>query len=478
MYSSADADDLRVAELLGRRPTGRYEVVVRRRDGDPVVIRNHPLLDDGTPMPTRYWLVGANESAMVGRLESDGGVARAEAAVPPDEVAATHRRHAAERDAAMPGSHDGPRPSGGVGGTREGVKCLHAHLASWLARGDDPVGAWTAAQLGVVRDDYDVAPIPGVAAAQTPGNLAVATAARPVAAIDVGTNSTNLLVVAGDGTELLREFSTTRLGRGVASSGVLDGGAIDDTVACLARYRSLAASLGAGDPVVAATEACRRAANAAAFLDRAAVACGTRPEVLDPAREAALTWRGALGRLPSVDGPTLLVDVGGGSTEVAFGGADPVLTASLAHGAVTVTEAELQHDPPRPEELLNAIGHASDFAEDLARQHPELLGAGRAVGVAGTVATMAALDLGRFDPASIHGHVLSRGAVEDAFRAIATEAIDDRRHNPGLPSDRADIVVGGCCLLLGVMRKLRIEELTVSLGNVLDGLVMEQLRAR
>ena len=477
MPSSADADDRRVAELLGRRPSGRYEVVIRRRDGDPVVIRNHPLLDDGTPMPTRYWLVGADESAMVGRLESDGGVARAEAAVPPDEVAAAHRRHAAERDAALPGSHDGPRPSGGVGGTREGVKCLHAHLASWLAGGDDPVGAWTASQLGIVRGDYDLAPLRHGAAAQPPGGGSAPTAG-PVAAVDVGTNSTNLLVVAGDGTELLREVSTTRLGRGVAASGALDDGAIDDTIACLARYRSMAASLGAGPLVVAATEACRRAANAAAFLDRAEAACGTRPVVLEPSREAALTWRGALGRLPAIDGTSLLVDVGGGSTEVAFGVTDPVLTASLAHGAVTVTEAELRHDPPRPEELLNAIGHASDFAEDLARQHPELLGAQRAVGVAGTVATMAALDLGRFDPASIHGHVLSRAAVEDAFRAIATEAIDDRRHNPGLHPDRADIVVGGCCLLLGVMRKLRIEALTVSLGNVLDGLVMEQLRAR
>jgi len=240
VHSSADADDRRVAELLGRRPTGRYEVVVRRRDGDPVVIRNHPLLADGTPMPTRYWLVGANESAMVGRLESDGGVARAEAAVPCDEVAAAHRRHAAERDAAVPASHGGPRPSGGVGGTREGVKCLHAHLASWLARGDDPVGAWTASQLGVVRGDYDIAP----------STDATPPVARPVAAIDVGTNSTNLLVVAGDGSELLREFTTTRLGRGVASSGALDDGAIDDTVACLARYRSLATALGADDPVV------------------------------------------------------------------------------------------------------------------------------------------------------------------------------------------------------------------------------------
>ena len=478
MPSSADADDRRVAELLGRRPVGRYEVVVRRRDGDPVVIRNHPLLDDGTPMPTRYWLVGATESAMVGRLESDGGVVLAETAVPPSDIAAAHRRHAAERDAAVPPTHGGPRPSGGVGGTREGVKCLHAHLASWLASGDDPVGAWTASQLGFVRGDYDIASVLHSGSVQPRSNDDGAPDARPLAAIDIGTNSTNLLVVDADGTELLREVSTTRLGRGVATSGVLDERAIDDTVACLARYRSLASALGAGAPIVAATEACRRATNAAAFLDRAAVACDTRPEVLDPVREAALTWRGALGRLPSIDGTTLLIDVGGGSTEVAFGGMTPSLTTSLAHGAVTVTEAELLHNPPRPEELLNAIGHASDFAEDLARQHPELLGPERVVGVAGTVVTMAALDLGRFDPTSIHGHVLSREAVEDAFRAIATETLDQRRHNPGLHPDRADIIVGGCCLLLGIMRRLRIDALTVSLGNVLDGLVMEQLRAR
>lgn len=476
MPSSAEADDRRVAELLGRRPAGRYEVVVRRRDGDPVVIRNHPLLDDATPMPTRFWLVGDRETHAVGRLESEGGVAAAEAALPPDQVADAHRRHAVERDAALDASHGGPRPSGGVGGTREGVKCLHAHLAWWLAGGDDPVGAWTASRLGIARGDYDVTA--GATSAATETGAVVPRAPRPVAAIDIGTNSTNLLVAAPDGTELLREITTTRLGRGVAASGALDERAIADTIACLARYRGLAESLGAGPPVVVATEACRRATNSAAFLDVAESACGARPEVLGADREAALTWQGALGRLPSVDGTTLLVDVGGGSTEVAFGSSSPSLAASLAHGAVTVTEAELHHDPPRPEELLNAIGHASDFAEDLARQHPELLGARRAVGVAGTVVTMAALDLGRFDPSAIHGHVLTRDALEDAFRAIATESLADRRHNPGLHPDRADIVVGGCCLLVGIVRRLRIESLTVSLGNVLDGLVVEQLRAR
>ena len=141
-----DDDHHRVSELLGREPEGRYEVVARDAAGDPVVIRNAPLLDDGTPMPTRYWLVGAEAVAAVSRLESAGGVRAAEAAVDPAELAAAHARYAAERDAAVPpGAH--PRPSGGVGGTRQGVKCLHAHYAWHLAGGDDPVGRWVAAQL-------------------------------------------------------------------------------------------------------------------------------------------------------------------------------------------------------------------------------------------------------------------------------------------------------------------------------------------
>ena len=473
MSFSADADDRRVAELLGRSPSGRFDVVVRRRDGDPVVIRNHPLLNDGTPMPTRYWLVGAPESQAVGRLESAGGVSAAEAAVPAADVAAAHARHAETRDAALPAAHTGPRPSGGVGGTREGVKCLHAHVAWWLAGGDDPVGSWAAARLDLSRDDYVIETAASPTVDPNPGVVP-----RPVAAIDIGSNSTNLLVVAIDGTELAREFTTTRLGRGLDASGTLDLGAVNDTLACLTRYRALITSLGAHPPHVIATEACRRATNSSAFLDQAEDICGARPEVLDARRESLLAWRGAIGRLTIDDGTTLLVDIGGGSTEVAFGLTEPSLSASLAHGAVTVTEAELRHDPPRPEELLNAIGHASDFAEELSRLHPEVLSAQRAIGVAGTAVTMAALDLGRFDPASIHGHVLTRDAVEDAFRAIATEALEDRQHNPGLPPDRADIIVGGACLLVGIMRRLRIESLTVSLGNVLDGLAMEQLRAR
>jgi hypothetical protein len=131
-----------VASLLGRRPRGAYEIVVTDDDGGPVVIRNAPLLHDGTPMPTRYWLVGASLRDAVSRLEAAGGVRAAEAEVDADQLADAHARYATDRDAALPADWTGPRPSGGVGGTRVGVKCLHAHYAWFLAGGDDPVGRW------------------------------------------------------------------------------------------------------------------------------------------------------------------------------------------------------------------------------------------------------------------------------------------------------------------------------------------------
>ena len=147
---SAD-DQARVASVLGRMPAGTFKVVARRADGQPTVIENEPLLRDGTPMPTRFWLVDPDLRAQVGRLESGGGVREAEASVDPARLAECHRRYAQDRDAMIPAGWTGPRPTGGVGGTRQGVKCLHAHLAWWLAGGDDPVGAWVAERLGVSR---------------------------------------------------------------------------------------------------------------------------------------------------------------------------------------------------------------------------------------------------------------------------------------------------------------------------------------
>ena len=141
------ADVEAVAQLLGRAPQAEFEVVVRDADGAPVVIRNAPLLFDGTPMPTRYWLVGEHERARIGRLESTGAIDRAEAEIGEDVIAEAHARYAAERDADLPPGHEGPRPSGGVGGTRRGIKCFHAHWAWHLAGGDDPVGRWIEREL-------------------------------------------------------------------------------------------------------------------------------------------------------------------------------------------------------------------------------------------------------------------------------------------------------------------------------------------
>jgi hypothetical protein len=152
--AGAGVDDVgAVAALLGRPPAGPFEVVVRTGDGQPLVIANAPFLDDGTPMPTRYWLVGRALGDATSRLESAGGVRQAERAVDPVALADAHRRYGAERDALIALDRPGPRPSGGVGGTRRGVKCLHAHLAWWLAGGSDPVGDLVAAQLGLSRPE-------------------------------------------------------------------------------------------------------------------------------------------------------------------------------------------------------------------------------------------------------------------------------------------------------------------------------------
>jgi hypothetical protein len=128
----APADAAVLTDLLGREPRAACTIVVR---------------DDGTPMPTRYWLVDPELTTRVSRLESSGGVRAAERAVDRDKLRAAHDAYASERDAEIAPDHAGPRPTGGVAGTRTGVKCLHAHYAYFLAGGDDPVGRWVAAQL-------------------------------------------------------------------------------------------------------------------------------------------------------------------------------------------------------------------------------------------------------------------------------------------------------------------------------------------
>ena len=458
--NAPSAEDIaRITELLGRVPQGKFEVVVRALDGDPVVLRNQPLLPDGTPMPTLYWLCGARENVMIGRLEATGAVNQVEAELDAALIAAAHDRYAAERDALIPADHTGPRPFGGVAGTRIGVKCLHAHFGWWLAGGNDPVGDWVAEKLGVSRSSY------------------VRANAKPVAAIDIGTNSTNLLIADAQGKDIVREVHVTGLGRGVVLDNKLNEEAIARTVSRLQHYAGLIAQHGVGTIRVTATEACRRATNAAVFLDQAEAVLGARPLVIAGTEEGRLAYSGALSHLPAHDGITLVIDIGGGSTEIMIGEKTLQHAVSFPVGTVVLTESHLAHDPPRPEELTNAIGFVTDFMDDLIRDHPEVMNATRVVGVAGSIVTIAAVEIGlqEFDASALHGVRMTRENVEEVFRTLATETLADRKFNPGLPADRADVIVGGCCVLVGVMRKLRIPEIMVSVNNLLDGLVRDEL---
>ena len=143
-----------MAAALGREPRGNWKVVARGVNGHPTVILNEPFMPDGTPMPTRHWLVDAGMNRRIGTLEASGGVDDAEAQLGLDRIAGIHAEAALERDAQIAADHEGPRPSGGVGGTRVGVKCLHAHYARYLAGHTDGVGEWVHARLyGADRDD-------------------------------------------------------------------------------------------------------------------------------------------------------------------------------------------------------------------------------------------------------------------------------------------------------------------------------------
>lgn len=144
---SNPADIELVTLLLGREPRAEFEIVVRGEKGEPIVLRNAALMYDSTPMPTLYWLVDPELNRRVGTIEAEGGVRAAEAAVDGLALIEAHNAYAAMRDASLPADYDGPLPSGGVGGTRIGVKCLHAHYANFLAGGVDPVGEWVEQRL-------------------------------------------------------------------------------------------------------------------------------------------------------------------------------------------------------------------------------------------------------------------------------------------------------------------------------------------
>ena len=175
-----------------------------------------------------------------------------------------------------------------------------------------------------------------------------------------------------------------------------------------------------------------------------------------------------------------MVDIGGGSTELIVGTEHAEAVRSLDVGCVRLTEKYLRHDPPRPEELTDAIGWVTDHLDEVIREVPDVLGARTLVGLAGTITTVAAVEIGllEWDRDAIHHFHLTREAAEDVFRTLATETIEQRKGNPGLEPARADVIVGGCCVLVAILRTLGADEMLISESDILDGLIASQVSSR
>lgn len=459
--------DLRtVREQLGREPTTPFVVVVRcAPDGHPLVIRNAPLDGDGHPFPTTFWLSCPAATAAVSRIESKGAIGELNARETADPefwaaVEQAHQRHSRER------ARFGPPEAatwGGVGGTRRGVKCLHAHYSNHLAGGQDVVGAWVAQR---------VEPIHG-----TPSS-------HRIAVIDQGTNSTRLLIVEpaldGDPLELARDMVITRLGDGVDQAGMLSDEALARTREVLELYGARVQAMHAGRIRVAATSAVRDARNRATFETAVRDATGADLEIITGEEEAALSFLGATEHLAlDDDGLVLVVDIGGGSTEFIVGTpGHPGQAVSMQMGSVRLTERFVDTDPPSADALIGMRHEIDKVLEEVERALPEVGQARTLVAVAGTATTMQAVALGlpRYDPDRIHGSHLTDTEAKHVLSELTSMTTAERAALPVMAPGRADVIVAGAEILVQVLEHFGFASATVSEHDILDGLAVETLR--
>ena len=314
---------------------------------------------------------------------------------------------------------------------------------------------------------------------------------RPVAAVDCGTNSTRLIVVAPDGAVLQREMRITRLGEGVDARGLLAPSAIARTLAVLRDYRAAIDELGVGRIRIVATSAVRDAQNADEFMAPAAGVVGVDLEVLAGEEEGRLSFAGATARLPAdsagQDERALVIDIGGGSTELSAGfppgdarhDAVGVETCSLDIGCVRVSERFLRHDPPRADELSAARAAVAEELDRARGALPTLGPQGLLIGLAGTVSALAGMQQGvsEYDRARIHHSVLRQDEVEHWLAVLATETAKERLAHPGLDEGREDVIVGGAIILAQAMVTFGRARCLVSEDDILDGMAAGLLRS-
>ncbi len=310
-----------------------------------------------------------------------------------------------------------------------------------------------------------------------------------IAAIDVGTNTVLLLVAERRGAgaaPLVERAEITRLGRGVDATGRLDPAALEETVAVLAAYAAEARALGAREITCVATSAARDAANGADFFAAARARAGLDPRIISGDEEARLVWRsawrdfGGAAAPAGAAGPLAVLDVGGGSTELSFGdGPTPRGRRSLQVGAVRLTERHVREDPMGPATLAALRAAAAAALAPLATLDGAAgLAAGRLVGVAGTVTTLAAVAqaLPAYDAERVHGAPLSLAEIEGLVARLAALPVRARAALPGMEPKRADVIVAGAVVVAEAMRLLGFTSLTVSDRGVRWGLVYDLLQ--
>jgi len=303
-----------------------------------------------------------------------------------------------------------------------------------------------------------------------------------VAVVDVGTNSTRLLIAEvrpnGAITELERRSIVTRLGEGVDATGRLSEAAMGRVLAVLDEYRALMDAAGVESAAGVLTSAGRDAANGAAFVTTIGERCGLAPRIIDGDTEARLTYSGAVSERPDDGRCRVVIDVGGGSTELVVGHDGTVdFHVSTQAGVVRQTERHLHADPPTPAELAALREEAAaTFRAAVPADVRARVQAGLAV--AGTATTSAAIlqRLEPYDSTRVHGFVLHRGDVEDLLDRLAAMTEAQRRDVPGLHPDRAGVIVAGLALQAEAMRTFALDTLEVSEHDLLRGAALELAR--
>ena len=304
-----------------------------------------------------------------------------------------------------------------------------------------------------------------------------------VAVVDIGSNSTRLLVAQADGRritrELRRESRVTRLGQGVDATGALDPEAMQRVFAVLEDYRKAIDELGADRTTAVLTSAVRDAANGAEFTQTVRERYGLDAHTIPGAEEAALTFLGATSeRDPARDaGEAVVVDIGGGSTEIVVGrGTDVAFFVSTQIGVVRQTERHIANDPPEHDELTSL---AEEVEQIIADEVPRDVRARTraAIAVAGTATSCAAIDLALdpYDPDRVHGHQMTLGRLEELLARLALMPNEDRRDVVGLHPDRAPTIVAGIVVLVEVLRAFGLDTVEVSEHDILRGAALRLL---